>query len=197
MFQKAILTTLALVGAAYAQTAPSVDDLVARHITAQGGADKVKAIKSVKITAKGIAMNGLELPMTIYVKRPNLMRAETTIQDRAIVQAFDGKEAWSINPLAGSDEPAKAGAEETRSTRDRADSMIDGRLMDYKAKGTKIELVGKEDVEGAPAYKLKLTTKDGDTIYDYLDVETYLEVRTTAKVSQMGQEIASSTDFAT
>ena len=191
MIRKAILSVLPLVfcGAAFAQTTPSVDELVNKNIAARGGVEKLKAIQSVKVTGKGIAMNGLELPMTVVLKRPGLMRTELSLQGRMIVQAFDGTDSWSINPMTGSDEPQKAAADESKQARNRAESTFDGFLMDYKSKGIKVELVGKEDVEGAPAYKLKLTTKDGDVIYNYLDVGTYLDVKTTANVKQMGQEM--------
>ena len=43
--------------------------------------------------------------------------------------------------------------------------------MDYKAKGNTVELMGKEDVEGTPAYKLKVTKKSGNIEYDYLDAQ--------------------------
>jgi outer membrane lipoprotein-sorting protein len=187
---KVLISAMALAGAAFTQTAtpaaPTVDELVAKHIAAQGGAEKVKAVKSVKITATG-QVQGLELPMTIYMKRPNMMRSETSVQGRMIVQAFDGTDSWSVNPLTGAEEPTKAGEAETLEARDRGEAMLDGYLMDYKARGMSVEMVGKEDVEGSPAYKLKITTKGGGTVYEYLDAATYLEVRSTLKITQMGQ----------
>jgi outer membrane lipoprotein-sorting protein len=176
-------------GAALAQDGPSIDDLVAKNTAARGGADKIKAIQSIKVTGKMMAPNGMELPLTISVKRPNMMRMEMNLQGKEIVQAFDGTKAWSINPMLGTDEPKMSSEDETRNVRDNAESFMDGYLVDYKDKGHKIEYAGKEDVEGSPAYKLKITTKQGTVVYDYLDAKTYLEVRTTAKVSQMGQEM--------
>jgi len=42
------------------------------------------------------------------------------------------------------------------------ESDFDGPLVDYKQKGNLIALVGKEDVDGKPAYRLKLTNKKGE-----------------------------------
>jgi outer membrane lipoprotein-sorting protein len=174
--------------AALAQNTPTVDELVAKHIAAVGGADKLKAIKSAKMTAS-TNMNGMELSTTVYIKRPGLMRSETSVNGMSIVQAFDGKQSWSINPMTGSSDPTYASEQESKQARDRAIAQLDGFLVDYKEKGSKVELQGKEDVEGSPAYKLKITMKEGDTIYVYLDTETYLDTKTIMTVKQMGQEM--------
>jgi len=191
MFRKVILAMFALVlcGIAAAETAPTVDELVSRNIAARGGIDKIKGVQTMKISAKAIVMNGMELPMTIYVKRPAFMRVETSIQGKTMVQAFDGAEGWSINPMTGSDDPKKSGADETKTMRDNAAESLDGPLVDYKDKGIKLESMGKEDVEGSPAYKLRITKKDGGVSYDWLDAETYLDVKTSSKTTQMGQEM--------
>jgi len=180
---------LVLCAIAPAQDAPSVDDLIARNSAARGGADKLKAVRTLKITGKMVAVNGMELPMSISIKRPGMMRMEMNVQGKGIVQAFDGETAWSVNPLMGTEEPKMFTAEESRDFRDNAESFLDGPMADYKSKGNKVEYAGKEDVEGSPAYKLKITTKRGSVIYDYVDAKTYLEVRTTAKTNQMGQEM--------
>ncbi len=70
---------------------------------------------------------------------------------------------------------------------DQAD--IDGPLVDYKAKGHQVELVGKEKVEGSDAYKLKVTKKDGDVEYYFLDADSYLPVRVEGKRTIRGTEI--------
>jgi outer membrane lipoprotein-sorting protein len=191
LYPKLLFTVLplAMCGAALAQDAPSVDDLVAKNVAARGGADKLKAIQDEKVTGTMTAPNGMQLPLTIYVKRPGMLRMEMNLQGAAIVTAFDGANAWSINPMMGSNEPKVASEAEAQSVRNNAESFLDGPLYDYKAKGAKIEYVGKEDVEGSPAYRLKLTTKQGTNLDIYLNAKTYLESRSTAKVSQMGQEM--------
>jgi outer membrane lipoprotein-sorting protein len=191
MFRKAFLCLLPLVlcGGAIAQDAPSVDDLVAKNTAAMGGAEKRKAIQSTKISATMNAANGMQLPLTIYAKRPGMMRTEMNVQDMNVVTAFDGTTAWTINPMMGSNEPTVQGEAETKSVRASAETFLDGSLMDYKAKGKKVEYAGKEDVKGSPAYKLIVTDKSGTAATVYLDAKSYLEVRSIRKVTQMGQEI--------
>jgi len=49
--------------------------------------------------------------------------------------------------------------------------------------------VGKEKVEGSDAWKLKVTKKDGDVEYYFLDADSYLPVRVEAKRTIRGTEI--------
>lgn len=183
------LLPLAMCGAALAQDAPSVDDLIAKNVAARGGAEKLKAIQSLKVTGTMTAPNGMQLPLTITVKRPGMLRMEMNLQGAAIVTAFDGVSAWTINPMSGSAEPRVSSPEESKNVANNAETFVDGPLFDYKARGTRIEYAGKEDVNGSPAYKLKLTTKQGMVMNDYLDAKSYLEVRSIGKVNQMGQEM--------
>lgn len=175
---------------AYAQeTELTVDQLVQKHADAVGGIDKVKAVQTVKTTGNASLMGGqMEAPVTMLLKRPNSMRLEMSIQDKSFIQAFDGTTSWMINPFMGSTDPQKASEEDTKTVRDDSD-FIDGPLVDYKAKGSTVELMGKEDVEGSPAYKLKITKKSGSVQYLYLDAQSFLDVKSTGHRRQMGQEL--------
>ena len=191
MYRRIFITLLplAMCGAALAQDAPSVDDLIAKNVAARGGAEKLKAIQSLKVTGTMTAPNGMQLPLTITIKRPGMMRMEMNLQGAAIVTAFDGVNAWSINPMTGSNEPRLSSEDESKNVANNAETFLDGPLFDYKTRGTKIEYAGKEDVNGSPAYKLKVTTKQGMAMNVYLDAKSYLEVRSIGKVNQMGQEM--------
>jgi hypothetical protein len=81
-------------------------------------------------------------------------------------------------PFQGKKDPEALPAEQAKIMDEQAD--FDGQLVDYKEKGSTIELVGKEPVEGTDAYKLKLTTKGGEVRYYFLDAEYFLEIRTEA-----------------
>ncbi|HBY61072.1 MAG TPA: hypothetical protein DEH78_14715 [Solibacterales bacterium] len=181
-----MLALAALTVAAFGQEM-TVDQIVAKHFEALGGAANLKAIQSVKMTGKAVMGGGqMEAPMTLMTKRPNLMRADLMVQGQNITQAFDGTTAWAVIPFQ-SMEPQKSSAEDTESMAENAD--LDGPLMDYAAKGNKLELIGKEDVEGSPAYKLQLTRKNGKTESYYLDAASFLLIKTTARRRQMGQEL--------
>jgi outer membrane lipoprotein-sorting protein len=168
---------------AYAQT---VDELVAKNIAARGGMEKLKAVKSMKYTGK-MVVQGMELPLVMYSKRPKSSRMEFTFQGMTGFQAYDGKNAWGVMPFMGKKDPEPMGAEEQKAMDEQAD--FDGALVDYKEKGHTLELMGKEQVEGAEAHKLKMTMKNGDVRYIYLDAETFLEVKVDAKRTIRGTEV--------
>jgi outer membrane lipoprotein-sorting protein len=174
-----VVSVLSAAAAAGAQT---VDEIVAKNLKAKGGMEKWNAVKAVKMTGK-ITMQGMQMPMTVYAMRPNSNRQEITIQDRKMIQAFDGTTAWGINPMIG-DTPQQAPPNVSDLARSRAD--FDGALINYKEKGTKIDLIGKEKLDGRDVYHLKITMK-GDFVQEYfIDAETGLEVKTSSQVDLMG-----------
>ena len=175
----ALLTPLA--------SAQTVDELLAKNIEAKGGMAKLKAVKSHRATGKMIGGPGMEFPFVRMSKRPNQTRFEFSFQGMTGVQAYDGKTAWMSMPFAGKKEPEAMPADEAKMVEEQAD--FDGPLMDYKEKGNSVELVGKDQVEGADAYKLKVTLKNGDVRYYFLDAETYLAIKVEAKRMIRGTEV--------
>jgi hypothetical protein len=112
---------------------------------------------------------------------------ETMIGGTKLIVAFDGTDTWTINPLAGSDEPRKDAAE-SQKDREEADGIGSSDLIDYKANGISLEFAGREEVQGRLAYKLKLINKHGTIKHIYLDVETCLELRVESTRNQDGPE---------
>ena len=172
-----------LISLAHGQTA---DELIKKYTDARGGIAKIKAIKSLKATGK-IVQGGLEIPITVQQKRPSSLRVEVTFQGKSQIQAYDGAAGWKIDPFQGSSEPEAMTADDLKQAQEQAD--IDGPLVDYKEKGHTVELQGKEDVEGTPAYKIKVTLKGGDVRYIWLDAGNYLEIKLSAKRKTPGGEI--------
>ena len=156
---------------------PTVDEIVARSIEARGGIAKIKGLQSVRMTGTALLNEQVESPLRIVSKRPNLTRFEIDVNGVTLVQVFDGRTSWSINPLGGSLKPQLA--PESQSREMRAHTDMDGLLVDWKAKGRVVELAGSEDVGGSPAWKLKITEKDGGIDYIYLDKKTWLMVKST------------------
>lgn len=163
MFRK-ILAGLALAAlVAVPASAQTLDEVLAKHYKARGGLDKIKAVQTIRMTGTMTVGPGVEAPIVLVQKRPNMFRLELTIQGLTVVQAYDGKVGWQINPLTGRKDPEPLPEDAMKQVEEQAD--IDGPLVDYKAKGHTVELMGKEKVEGSDAYKLKVTLKNGDTQY--------------------------------
>jgi outer membrane lipoprotein-sorting protein len=185
MLRKALVALVAgatLVAPAIAQT---VSEVIAKANEARGGLEKMKAVQSVRLKGKMTMGPGLEAPVTIEMKRPRNARMEFTIQGMTGVQAYDGQQAWGISPM-GSQKPEPLPPEMAKDLDNQAD--IDGPLVDYKAKGHQVELVGKEKLEGSDTWKLKVTLKSGDVQYIYLDADSWLEIRNESKRMIRGSE---------
>lgn len=179
-----------IVPVAQAQT---VDEILAKHYQTMGGLEKIKALNSTRITGTLGVGPGMEAPFTMERKRPGKSRMEFSLQGMTGIQAFDGEKTWSVMPFMGKKDPEVGSDEDNKNAQDDAD--FDGSLVDYKAKGHAVELVGKESVEGADTFKLKVTKKNGKVEYHYLDTETYLLVKTEGKAKRRGTEMEVETTF--
>jgi outer membrane lipoprotein-sorting protein len=173
-------------------SAQTVDEIIAKNVQARGGMDKIKSVKTLRSSGTMSMGGGMEAPGAMTQKRPDMARLEFTVQGLTAVQAYDGKDAWQIMPFMGKKDPELMSADDRKDIVENAD--IDGPLVDYKTKGNKVELLGKEKVEGTDAYKLKVTLKNGDVINDYIDADSFLEIKQESKRMIRGseQEIESS-----
>ncbi len=172
-------------------TAQTADEIVAKNIKAKGGLEKIKAVKALRVSGKMVMGQGFEAPFTMMQKRPKQTRTEFVFQGMTGVQAYDGKNGWMVMPFMGKKDPEAVPAEQAEMMDEQAD--MDGPLVDYKEKGNKIELLGKEQVEGADAYKLKVTLKSGQVRTYYFDAESGLEIKVEAKRTIRGTEVEGET----
>jgi outer membrane lipoprotein-sorting protein len=184
-----------LVLSAVAVRAQSVDEIVAKNIQAKGGAEKWKSVSSVKMTGT-ITMQGTDMPLIVYAKRPNLTRQEITLPaDRRLVQAFDGTTGWMINPMMGGDTPQELPPAISEMMRNTSD--FDGPLVNYKDKGNTIEIVGTEKLGEKDVHHLKITMKGGTVQHYYLDAATGIELKKAEEVDMgTGQKQTLETEMA-
>jgi hypothetical protein len=168
-----LLISFSCIGAlSHAQTA---DELIAKNIEARGGLEKIKAIKTIRATGKIKGFGGRVLSMGEENARPDLVRVTTTVQGMTAIQAYDGTTGWQVEPFGGKKDPELMGEDSLRDL--LLDADFDGPLIDYKEKGSTVEYLGHDVVDGDDALRLKVTLKNGDIIYDYLDPDTFIEIR--------------------
>src|SRR5579871_1177248 len=167
---------LAVFGLSLFAASQTADELVQKNIEAKGGLEKIKAIKTVRVTGRLVAGGGFTGIVGQENMRPNLVRETFSLQGMTQVQAYDGATGWQIQPFGGRKDPQLMGDDDMRDL--LIDADFDGPLVDYKAKGNTIEYLGHDTVDGDDAYRLKVTLKNGDIVYYYLDPETFLEIRT-------------------
>jgi hypothetical protein len=198
MYSRFILVSIASALAAsviFAQdkTAPTVDELVAENVAAKGGADALRALQSVRFTGKLLVNGGqIQLGYVETKKRPGEVRGEVTMQGMTAVEAYDGKEGWKVSPFQGRKDPERMSADDTKSLME--DAEIDGPLVDWKSKGSTVEYLGTEDVDGTQAHKLKVVRKNGDVTFVYLDPDAFLEIRKITQRVEQGAQVEVETD---
>lgn len=185
---------LAVAPLAFGQAQPTVADLVAKNVTAKGGAEALHALQSVRLTGKMLVRGGqLELTLTETRKRPGSIREEVTMQGLTAVQAYDGAEAWRIMPFQGRKDPEKMSPDDAKELIETAD--IDGPLVDWQTKGYTVDYLGTEDVDGTPAHKLRVVRKNGDVTMVYLDPDAFLEIRMVTQRVEHGAQVETETDL--
>jgi len=173
----------------------TVDEIVASNLEAKGGEEAWKALETGKMTGTmrmgGGAAGAMEMPFTVEFKKPHRIRLEFTMQGMTAVQAFDGEIGWAILPFLGKTEAEEMAEDQVKQLKNQAD--FEGTLVDYKEKGHTVELIGQEEVDGTPAYKLKVTRADGDVDFLYLDEEYFVEFKMEATREVQGNEVTVST----
>jgi outer membrane lipoprotein-sorting protein len=174
VFLTIVSTVLVSCGLAVSAAAQTVDELIAKNLQARGGLEKIKSAQTLKMVAH-LNSQGMDLPMTLYAKRPNLTRKELAIGQQKILFVFDGTSAWQINPLQASSEPILVSGPELEVIKQESD--FDNPFVDYRARGYTITSAGTETIAGRSLHHLKLT-KNGITQDCYLDVDTGLEAKT-------------------
>lgn len=163
---------------------PTVSQITARAIAARGGLARIKAVRTQRLIGTISFGDSVRHPFMVEMKRPGMMRQEITMNGATVVSTLRAGSGWMLNPLSGTAGAQPLTAAQVKNIAAGAD--VDGPLVDSQAKGYRIELAGFEAVEGRDAYKLKVTGKDGDVRYAYIDVQSALEVKWEGQVHQEG-----------
>lgn len=164
----------------------TADELIAKNIAARGGLENLKAVKTMRLTGT-MKAGDQTLPSVLELKRPLMSRWQFSLDGQNAVQAFDGKAGWMWIPFAGQTAPQSMSGSELKDAEQQAD--MDGPLVDYKQKGSKIELVGHDKAFRPDDWKLKVTLKGGEVRYVYLDPKTYLQTVAVMKREIDGVEL--------
>jgi hypothetical protein len=186
-FIQGILVVSAL-ASAVSLSAQSADEIVAKYVAAIGGKDAISQVKSVYLESS-VTMMGGENPSTTSIVDGVGYRNETEFNGTKIVQCFSDKGGWSINPMAGAANATPM--PDDVYNQGKGQINIGGPLYDYAAKGSKVELVGKE----GNAYKIKLTSKENVEAAYLIDSTSYLVTSVTSKGKMQDQDVDIITKF--
>jgi hypothetical protein len=180
---------------AHAACAITADELAVKNVEAKGGIDKLHAIHTLRLTGRLRVQNDtIELGYVTVLKQPASIRYEASLQGLTQVQAYDGTQAWQINPFQGRKDPEKLSADDAKGLGEDAADFT-GVLVDYQAKNYKLDYLGTEDIDGTDAHKLRVTRPNGDITMVYLDPDHFLEIRVLNRRIEHGVPVETVTDF--
>ncbi|KAE8755758.1 outer membrane lipoprotein-sorting protein [Paraburkholderia madseniana] len=151
--------------------------IVERNVAARGGLQAWHAVNTITMSGQIDAggKKNTKLPFTMTMKRPNKSRFEVRFNEQTAFQVYDGARGWKVRPFLGRDEVEPYTPAEAKSAAASAD--LEGPLIDYASKGSRVDALGMESVEGHRAYVLKLTTKDNTSRRIWIDASSFLELK--------------------
>jgi outer membrane lipoprotein-sorting protein len=150
------------------------------------GQENLLKVKTLHAKGKALQM-GMEFPFEMMNKRPDKLKTAVEVQGSQIIQVYDGESVWTINPMSGSSEPVDVTGPQADALIENAD--MDGQLWNWKEKGHQLELEGTEEIDDIEMYVLKLTKKNGNIDYYYLDPDSYLVPKMKSIVIMEGSEM--------
>ena len=179
----------------------SAEQIVDKNVAARGGLQAWRAVQTMSLAGKlgaggnqratlPVPMSNqksagpivprrpveeVQLPFVMELKRPHKMRFELQFNGKTAIQVYDGTNGWKLRPFLNRLEVEPYTADEVKISSMQSD--LDGYLVDYAAKGTRVELVGNERVEDRNTYKIKMTMKSGEVLHVWIDAETFLEAK--------------------
>ncbi len=181
---KKLVTVLAGILLVTSINAQTLDEIVKKY-SAANKYDKVSAMSTIKITGK-MSMMGMELPLELWMKKPNKIKTVTNFNGQEMVSAFNGTKGYSINPMSGSTDPVEMSSEQISQTQN---SNLFQNYMDNYLKQGKLTLEGEDVVNGKPVYKIKASLDGGNTIDLYIDKTSYLLLKTSTTINQGGTDV--------
>ncbi|HLP73857.1 MAG TPA: hypothetical protein VK155_13205 [Bacteroidales bacterium] len=173
-----ILAALLLVASVNAQT---LEQIVQKYSEANRY-DKIAAMSTIKISAK-MSVMGMDLPMEMWMKNPDKIKTVTSFNGQEMISAFDGTKGYVVNPMAGSTTPVEMTSDEMKQAANN--NMFRNSLAEYLKNG-KLTLLGEENVNNNPAYKIKADLDGGNSAIMFIDKATSLISKTTATVNTNG-----------
>ncbi len=165
--------------------AQSLEEIVNKY-TVANKLDKIASFKTIKITGK-VSVMGMDMPVEMWMKYPNKLKTVTSMSGQEIINVFDGEKGYSINGMTGSTVPAEMSAEQAK-TLLRSNNLFQNALADYLKNG-QLTLVGEDNVNGKPVYKIKAAVGEGTSAMLFIDKTSFLVLKTVSDVNQGGMAV--------
>lgn len=167
--------------------AETIDQIVARHLAARGGREALAAVRTLRMAGHADAGPGRHAIVRREFARPDRIRTEFEFQGTTGVYVWNGKSGWQVSPLDGQLDVQPLSPEAAALSAEQAD--IEGPLVDWKAKGHSVELLGRAELPGGAADELKVTLKSGVVRRVWVDAKSSLVVKTASTRKFKGHEM--------
>ncbi|RXQ95582.1 hypothetical protein EO244_06880 [Ancylomarina salipaludis] len=172
--------------------AENVETIIAKHIEAHGGLKKWNQVETMKITGRFTAFS-IEKEYMAWKTRSGQYYADFQLGQHRVIEAFDGKKGWTIDPWQEISYARRINSGEENVFAQKAE--FTSPFFNYKEKGHQVEFIGKEKLERLDVFVLKLTRSNGKIEKWYLDANTYLEYKCESKWVDFASEMPSETFF--
>ena len=183
------LAMLLAVATAQAQTA---EEVISKHVTAIGGDAAWKGVTSIRREAN-FSVQGTDVTLVITTLQGKGTRQDISVMGMDGYSILTPSKGWSYLPFQGQTVTTPTPDEDVKASQEALD--IAGVLVDYKTKTTAVELAGKETIDGAECFKLKVTNSRGRVTTYYIDAKTYYIVRSSGIQRANGQDIESTSNY--
>ena len=167
--------------------AQTVDEVIDKYEIALGGKEKLLSLKSVKMTGS-LSVQGFEVGVKVTIVDGVGSRNDISVPGMGEgFQVVNTKKGWDFMPFRGQASPEEISAEQLKSSQWLLD--LQGLLVNYKEKGSQVELLGKENVSGSECFKIKLTSKMGKEYTLYIDTKNYYRIKSVTKTNSRNGEV--------
>ncbi len=172
--------------------AQNLEEIVKKHIEAIGGEANWRKVKSMR-SESTMKAQGAEIKFTMTQIDKKAMRQDIAVMGMNGYSFMTNTEGWSFMPFQGQTKPETMTADDIKNGQEEL--YILDEFITYKELGKKLELLGKDDVDGTECFKLKMTDKNKQETTFYIDPSNYYVIKQTSKITADGKEMENSTSF--
>lgn len=190
--KRKLFFSLLLITTAFIAKAQTADEIISKHIEAVGGADAWRKVISIREEG-AMQVQGADVKLTNVILHGKGNRQDIAVAGMIGYTIITPVAGWNFMPFQGQTQPEPMTAEDVKEGQQELDAWDP--LVDYKEKGSTVELLGKDDVDGTECFKLLLTFKSGKSESLFIDPKSYHIIRQIAKQKANGQEMDITTNF--
>lgn len=187
-----ILIVCSLLVAGVAAKAQTLDEIVANHVKAIGGADNWKKVTSVHFEGT-MSVQGTDVNVGMTVVAGKGFRQDISVMGMNGFQIVTPTAGWNFMPFQGQADVEAMTDEDVKESQDELDPS--GELVDYQAKGRTVTLEGKDDVDGTECFKLTVLSKTGKSKTLFIDPKSWFIIKAIEKVKANGQEMEQAINY--